>query len=348
MVGVLGGAALLLIVTALAVRNPVQGWDRGLALVLITGFLAVELVLFGVFRGLGLDLEHDAGVLWAAVALGSMALCAGASALREKTAGAELVAAIAVAMLVAAAGASVLSEEQGLASAPVRALLVAGPMLLLCGYFGSSLGFLLRGSGETDAKWGYESKVGRRFLLSKSSPVVSTVTTISVVGVMLGVAAVLVSLAVLAGFENDLREKIIGAHAHALFQRADQRPFELSEDQRAVLESAPGVAGYAPVIEEEVAIASRSNFTGGLVLGVDPVQSEGVITILDRIVAGGVEPLSAELVPTLAPEAEVPDDEEFPAPAPLPSILIGAEMARSLAVQTGDTVRLLSPTLSTL
>ncbi len=348
--GLLAAAAALLVAAMAAVRRPFEGWDRPLALALSLGFVGGELLLLLLFRSVGFDLEHDSGLLWAVVAIASMLMAGAASAWRQRTAGAELIAAIAVAMLVAGAGA-MSSAEQGLASAPVRALLVAGPVLLLCGYFGSSLGFLIRGSGETDAQWGYESKVGRRFLLSKSSPVVSTVTTISVVGVMLGVAAVLVSLAVLAGFENDLREKIIGAHAHALLQRGDERPFVLADAQREALEQTAGVAGYAPVIQGEVAIASRSNYTGGLVLGVDPAQSAGVITILDRVVSGSFDSLSRELKPELpAAEPEPADDfeEEFPAPAALPSIVIGAEMARSLAVQTGDTVRLLSPTLSTL
>lgn len=345
-------AALAVLGATAGWTPPVRSWHRPLALTLTVGFLIAGGLVFGLFVVAGFDLEHDGTLLWTAVAVAAVVLSALASALHERTAAWELAAAILGVMFAAGAAAAAVSGEgadSGLASAPVRALLVAAPLLILCGYFGSSVGFLLRGSGETDAQWGYEARVGRRFLLSKASPVVSTVTTISVVGVSLGVAAVMVSLAVLAGFENDLREKIIGAHSHALLQRTDRRPFTFADAERQTLSDTPGVVAFSPVIEGEVAVASRSNYSGAIVLGIDPNQSKGVLKVLDQVIAGSIDPLTRELTPILA--AEAPDealDAEFAPPRPLPNIVIGAEMARSLSVQTGDTVRMLSPTLGTL
>ena len=79
-------------------------------------------------------------------------------------------------------------------------------MVLLMGYLGLSVRFLLVNEGKGRGL-GYEALVGRRFLLSKSSPALSVVTAISVVGVTLGVWLVIVSLAILSGFEHDLRRK---------------------------------------------------------------------------------------------------------------------------------------------
>jgi len=97
-------------------------------------------------------------------------------------------------------------------------------VLPLAAYFGASLGYLSVAGGGGVAP-GFEGIVARRFLLSKSSSVLSTVTALSVVGVTLGVGLVIFALAVLAGFEYDLREKIIGATAHLVVQVKGGDPF---------------------------------------------------------------------------------------------------------------------------
>lgn len=331
-------------------RRSRRGWDRPLALSLSLGFSSAGAAIALSFPAFGLDLEHDDELLWSSISLVAALVAGVASAWRKRTAGWELLSAIGVVLL----GSSALAAEQsgqGLASAPIRALLIAPPVLLLCGYFGSSMGFLIRGSGETDAQWGYESAIGRRFLLSKASQVVSTVTAISVVGVSLGVAIVMISLAILAGFETELREKIIGAHAHALLQRNDRRPFVLGSQELEVIRTTKDVVASAPVIESEVAVASRSNYVGALMMGVDPERSRSVLTILESIIEGSIDPLTQEV--GRAPEAEgdqesADTESEFAPPRALPHIVIGIEMARSLSVRPGDTVRLLSPTLGTL
>ncbi len=307
MVWILLGCAGGMLAAAALVRRPISSWHAGLGRSLVFGFSGLAGILYGVFHAAELDLERDAWLLWTFVA-SSSALTAGlSSAWCKRAAGWELVGAVMVVVVLASAALQ-READVGLASASFRALLVAPPVMLLCGYFGSSVGFLLRGSGNTESSWSYEARMGRRFLLSKASTVISTVTTISVVGVCLGVAAVIFSLAVLAGFENDLRQKIIATHAHAVVQRTDHRPFVADAAMQNTIDQTEGVVDRAPVIEREVALASRSSYNGALVLGIEPTRSRNV----------------------------------------LPNIVIGEEMARNLSVQTGDTVRMLSPTLGTL
>lgn len=346
---ILLGCAGAMLAAAALVRKPLLSWHAGLGRGLVFGFSGLAGILYGAFHWAELDLERDAWLLWIFVASASALVSALMSARWKRAAGWELVGAVTVVVVLASAALQ-REAEVGLASASFRALLVAPPVMLLCGYFGSSLGFLLRGSGNTESSWSYEARIGRRFLLSKASTVISTVTTISVVGVCLGVAAVIFSLAVLAGFENDLRQKIIATHAHAVIQRTDHRPFVADAAMQNTIDETDGVVDRAPVIEREVAIASRSNYTGALVLGIDPTQSRNVLNVLSQITAGSVEPIARELVPaSIAMKTPAEDvDDEFPPPAPLPNIVIGEEMARNLSVQTGDTVRMLSPTLGTL
>jgi lipoprotein-releasing system permease protein len=261
----------------------------------------------------------------------------------------------------------------GLASPPFRALLVAPPTFGLAAYFGASLGYLLWGGGrQADLSLGYEALVGRRFLLSKASPALSMVTTISVIGVALGVWLMTVSLGILAGFEADLRQKFIGANAHATLQHAEKPSFTLHPEQVSALEATPGLVAAAPYVEGEVAIASSNNYTGAQLFGVDPARSTRVLSVLDTLHRGKLDPLEREMRGEPAEEgagranAEVgqndtardegledgePDEDDdiaFVPPAPTPGIVIGVEMAKTLGVTVGDRVRVISPLLEVL
>ena len=233
--------------------------------------------------------------------------------------------------------------EAGIASPFVRLLIVGPAAMIAFGYFGLSLGYLLRGSGGV-AMTGYESFIGRRFLLPRSSPSLSLGTTISTVGVGLGVWLVLVSLAVLSGFENDLRTKIIGANGHLLIQAKSGDGFEMTGAPSAKLAPLEGVLASTPFIQGEVALASRSNFSGGVLMGIDPETAPEVLTVLKSLNSGSMEPLQSEA--RAVQEEAAPS--EFAAPKPTPQVVIGAELARALSVRVGDTIRVISPSLQTL
>lgn len=233
--------------------------------------------------------------------------------------------------------------EADIASPMVRLLIVGPAAMIAFGYFGLSLGYLMRGSGGLRFT-GYESFIGRRFLLTRSSPSLSLVTTISTVGVGLGVWLVLVSLAVLSGFENDLRTKIIGANGHILIKNQKADGFELVGEPVKSLLAVPGVVAATPFIQGEVALASRSNFSGGVLMGIDPETAPKVLTVLQSLTSGSLAPLLTEAT---AKEPQ-PEPGEFAAPKPTPQVVLGSELARALSVRVGDTVRVISPSLQTL
>lgn len=316
---------------------------------LSAGLLGSATALGCVFVLGGLDIDQHTPFMWAWICLSATLAGIVGAALARRMPVWELSVAILLLLELASVLALLVSADAGLAAPPVRFLLVAPAALGLCAYFGASVGYLLWGSGDTDLRLGYESLIGRRFLLSRASPVLSTVTTISVIGVALGVWLVLVSLGILAGFENDLQLKIIGANAHVVLQRDDLMPVQLTPGSIDRIAQAPGVVAVAPFIEAEVAIASASNYTGAQLFGIDPARSPEVLAVLKQLQEGSLDPLAAEMVPKAAAEAAgAADTGEFTAPSVLANIVIGVEMAKGLNVKIGDRVRLISPLLEVL
>ncbi|MEE8410687.1 MAG: ABC transporter permease, partial [Myxococcota bacterium] len=299
------------------------------------------------FAQLGLDLDQHAALLWVWVA--ATAVLVGLAAAIESRRMPTVELAISVFVIIEAAAVYVLlvAPGQGIAGAPLRALLLAPAALSLAAYFGASVGYLLWSSGRLDVRIGYEGLVGGRYLLSKSSSVLSTVTTISVIGVALGVWLVIVSLGVLSGFENDLQRKIIGAGAHLVLKPIRGTTIDLDEDMIETIAGVQGVVAAAPYLEGEVAMASQSNYTGGMLFGIDPESTPAVLSVLGQINKGSLTPLIDEMRPTPPRPAHDPEMEFLP-PAPVPHIVIGREMAKILNVGVGDRVRVISPILETM
>ncbi len=352
-------ALAIVVALQLLLARPLFAWMQrrsaspALALRLLLAFLLLAGVLWLGFWGLHLDLEQHDYLLWSYMAP-LPALASFVLARRHGRMPTYELAYACFGVLSVAAAIVLAGPNASLSAAPVRTLLVAPAVLLLCSYFGGSLGFLASHAG--DLRLNYEGFIGRRFLLSKASPALSTVTTISVVGVVLGVWLVIVALGVLAGFENDLTKKIIGANAHLVLQRDYGRPFVLTPTQEEQAHKVPGVVALSPVVQGEVAVSSQSNYTGALLFGIDPNAAQRVLTVLGQLERGNLSALEDEEgrpkavanSPTAEAGDEAEDEPEFLPPAPLPHIVLGVEMAKGLNVGVGDTVRVISPMLEEL
>ncbi|MBC7793670.1 MAG: ABC transporter permease, partial [Clostridia bacterium] len=316
-------------------------------------FCAIALAVSGVglwlvYAKTELTLERDPPLLWAWTALSAMAV-GGVAASRVKRMPAwEMF----LGCLVVLDGIAVLAlygpGDHGLTAAPLRALLIAPAVLAACTYFGASIGYLFFAAGARGRRVGYEAAIGRRFLLSKSSPTVSIVTTISIIGVAFGVNLVIVGLSILSGFEDDLRTKIIGANAHATIESARGDPFEITHELLDAVADTPGVVAAAPYVQGEVAVASSANFTGSTVLvGIDPQRSPDVLDVLKTLAPGRgtIQALQLDVDARPKPTEENPD---FAPPSRTAGIVIGIEMANSLQLKLGDRIRVLSPFLEVL
>ncbi len=114
----------------------------------------------------------------------------------------------------------------------------------------------------------YEWTIAIRYLRSRRSRMVSLITTISIVGVALGVMLLIVVLSVMGGFASDLREKIVATKAHVVVG-AERGNLADPELVLAAAEAHPRVTGAAPYIESEVMISTASSVDGIVLRGID-------------------------------------------------------------------------------
>jgi lipoprotein-releasing system permease protein len=201
----------------------------------------------------------------------------------------------------------------------------------------SALELLRRSSGT------FEAFVGLRYLKArKNQSFISAITLISIVGVMVGVCALVVVLSVMSGFEEDLKGKILGTNSHAIVLKygGDIEDYpRVASEARTV----PGVLAATPFIYSEVMLTAEATGSGVIMKGIDP-SSVGTVTDLVTSVREGLEG------PTETPvqkQAVVDHLDDHPAKEPgeaaLPGLLVGEELARTLHIIVGDVVTVVSP-----
>ncbi len=149
-------------------------------------------------------------------------------------------------------------------------------------------------------------------------------STVSIVGVSIGCAALVTVLSIMNGFEADLRVKILGSNAHLQVSK-DDGEFVEWEEVRAKIERVPGVVASTPFATSEVVIAANSNYSNVVVKGID-VASATRVTALRKNLAdpealGRLEPLVPDPMepPEALPDAPADPDAIDPAPADLPT-----------------------------
>jgi lipoprotein-releasing system permease protein len=174
----------------------------------------------------------------------------------------------------------------------------------------------------------FELLIGLRYLKAKrKSTFISIITFISTAGVMLGVMALIIVLAVMTGFEEDLKEKILGTNAHVVVVR-NGAPME---DYRQVMEKLKGFKGVTaatPFIYNQVMLSSGKNVSGVVLRGID-VSTDRLVTGLSKsIVEGSIDRM----------EPKTSDGSDS-----LPGLLLGKELAKHLNLFVGDKVNVISP-----
>ncbi|RME22460.1 MAG: ABC transporter permease [Deltaproteobacteria bacterium] len=175
---------------------------------------------------------------------------------------------------------------------------------------------------------------------------ISVITGVSIMGVTVGVTALIMVLAVMEGFEIDLRDKILGSNAHlvVLHQAGEIADYEAATE---TLEQVPGIVAAAPFVYYEVMIRSRWAASGAVLKGIDPEHSGEVTDVVADLVRGPDGELTDRaaqeaVIHSLAhpPPAQAQDTDDT---ADLPGIILGKELAEHLAVTVGDTVHLINP-----
>ena len=150
----------------------------------------------------------------------------------------------------------------------------------------------------------FELFVSLRYLLAKRRQTfISLITFISIAGVAVGVMALIVVLAVMNGFQEDLRTRILGITSHMVigsFGGTISDYGEVAEKARA----APGVVAATPFIYTQVMISSGKSFSGAVLRGIDPETASSVLNLQKNMKRGNVEDLVRRPAPGQESESE--------------------------------------------
>ncbi len=184
----------------------------------------------------------------------------------------------------------------------------------------------------------YEFAISFRYLRSKHRQRrVSFNTVISVVGVTLGVAALIATLGIMTGFKEDVQKRILGTKSHVVV--VDRTGGNLSDYEHVVeqVSNIPHVLAASPFIYRQILLTSESGVQGVLLNGIDPNREGQVTDISENLVAGSLDDLKPP---------DVADDAD-PSEKILPGVIVGKELSRVLQVTIGDRLNVVSPVGST-
>jgi lipoprotein-releasing system permease protein len=175
--------------------------------------------------------------------------------------------------------------------------------------------------------WPFELFVAVRYLLARRKQAfISVISLISILGVTVGVMALLIALSLMTGLQGELRERIVGSSAHVYV-------FKLGEGIRDIpaevqkLKSIPRVIGVAPAaIGKGLLTAGQDHPAPVTIKGIDPDLEVTVTDIRKAMRTGSLDAIRS-------------------GPQEMDGIVLGTDLAATLEVHVGDSVRLLTPDL---
>ncbi|ADU35506.1 lipoprotein-releasing system permease protein [Variovorax boronicumulans] len=171
----------------------------------------------------------------------------------------------------------------------------------------------------------YELQLGWRYTragrATRRNGFISFISGVSMLGIALGVAALIIVLSVMNGFQKEVRDRMLGVVSHIEIFSRDGQALQSLDEIMAAARKNPEVIGAAPFINTQALIARGEDMKGAIVRGIDP-KLEPEVTDTGGIASKGT---FDKLVPG-----------EF-------GIVLGVELARSMFVQPGDKVTLVAP-----
>ncbi|KPK40514.1 MAG: hypothetical protein AMJ78_07130 [Omnitrophica WOR_2 bacterium SM23_29] len=164
----------------------------------------------------------------------------------------------------------------------------------------------------------YEYLVSLRYLLAKrKEKFISIISLISILGIAVGVCALIIVIGVMAGFDNDLRDKIVGTNSHLVIEKEGG-----IEDPYAVIgriKGFPHVIAASPFLNGQVLIVFGNQTNGIILRGIIPNEEIKVTRIGEYIKKGSIKNLKGE------------------------GIAIGSELANRFNLDIADAVPIISP-----
>jgi len=174
----------------------------------------------------------------------------------------------------------------------------------------------------------YELFIALKYLRAKRrKKFISTITIISVFGVMIGVMALIIVLSVMSGFEKEIRNRILGLNAH-IFIFNIKGAFSNYEIVMNKIEGQKEVLGVTPFVYAQVMVNTSYSVSGALLRGIDPERIGKVSNLPHLLKVGSLSVLETK---------KALNNEK------IPCLIMGQELAKKLGVWIGDVVFLISP-----
>ncbi|MEI8357324.1 MAG: lipoprotein-releasing ABC transporter permease subunit [Deltaproteobacteria bacterium] len=189
-------------------------------------------------------------------------------------------------------------------------------------------------SGLSSMSW--ELMVGLRYLRARRrEKFVSLIALIAGLGVAIGVMTLCIVMAVMTGFEEDLRDRILGFNPHIVLLSHGGTLDDSPQTLEGVA-STPGVAAAAPFVYSQVMATTAQAVAGAVVRGIEPERVDSVIDVSSHVREGSAGNLGKPVkVQTVV------DGKD--ATVEVNQIIIGFELAKLLGVGVGDWINLMSP-----
>ncbi|MCX5708886.1 MAG: ABC transporter permease [Candidatus Omnitrophica bacterium] len=159
-----------------------------------------------------------------------------------------------------------------------------------------------------------------RYLLTKrKEKFISLISVISVMGIAIGVMALIVVIGVMTGFDRDLRDKIVGNFSHIAISGVRPMDYSEFESMAAKLKSYSEVKALSPYVQGQVLIEEEHRFMALGLKGIEPEREQYVTKIKDYVINGSFQ----DLVPG--------------------TVIVGKELALYLGLKVGSELKIYSP-----
>ena len=166
----------------------------------------------------------------------------------------------------------------------------------------------------------FEWKIAGRYLRSKKKDgVISIIAIFSLIGIILGVATLIIVLAVMNGFRAELLDKILGINGHVTVQSYDGKLYDYKNISNSI-NTLPGISNSIPIINSQVMISSGEVTNGAMIKGVEKSGLLSIKKISENIKVGSIDNFKNNEV-----------------------IIIGTRMSIKMGVTVGDKLTLISP-----
>ncbi len=163
----------------------------------------------------------------------------------------------------------------------------------------------------------FELFIAKRYLTARRKQAfISVITFISVLGIAIGVGALIIAISLITGFQQDVQDKILGATSHIMVSDLSGEGLEGYEEMADKLRKHDDILSVTPVVYSQVLITGMLKSSGALLKGIDFAQDLQSAPWLQKLESGRI------------PEAETPRE----------GILLGREIALLIGAQVGDVV----------